>query len=99
MPFSLTHGAAAAALAFSPFIMAAGTAQATPFASERAAVSTSGLDLATDSGRAALDARIARAAAEVCGKSVHHLGASAMTRAYQCRQEVIAETRSKLLLR
>ncbi len=84
--------AGALALALSP----SASALANPFASNAVDIRTSDLDLSNARDMARLDARIARAAADVCGRSVSHLGAIVATKASQCRAEVSSETRSRI---
>lgn len=91
--------AAAMALALSPFALAqASTAGSTPFANPEITISSDGLDLTNAQDRITMNGRIARAAAQICGISVNHLGASVVGKSRQCRDEVIAETWAKLSL-
>lgn len=83
--------AAAMAVAALPF-----AASANPFASETMSVAVQDLDLSTAQGQRTLNARLHRAASDVCGRSISHLGAEMVKKANTCRAEVISEARARL---
>ena len=72
------------------------SALANPFASDTVDVRTSDLDLSSARDMARLDARIARAATNVCGRSVNHLGAAVATKAAHCRAEVVSQIQEQV---
>ena len=57
-------------------------------------VHTADLNLATDSGRRALDVRLARAAREVCG-TASDVDLAGQNKARACRANVLADARAK----
>lgn len=63
---------------------------------EAATIRVAAYDLSTEQGRANLDARIKRAAKQVCGVNSGALNVSAKRFADQCVEETIADTRAKV---
>jgi len=63
---------------------------------EAATIRVAAYDLSTEKGRASLDARIHRAAKQVCGVNNGALDMSARRFADRCVEETIADTRAKV---
>lgn len=79
------------AIAASSIILAFAAAPA-----EAATIKVSGYDLSTEQGRAAIDARIIRAAKQVCGVNNGAMNLQAKRFAEQCVAETVADTRERV---
>src|SRR4051794_18935348 len=67
-----------------------------PFGKESAALSLSGLDLATADGQQRLAIRVDQAARAVCGESLATIHAELEARARECRADVAEQVRAQI---
>lgn len=86
---------ALATLAFATSATAA-TANANPFAQDKAILNLQDLDLATADGQQRLAIRVDQAARAVCGDRLSGLGLVVEAKSQECRTSVAADVRSQI---
>lgn len=78
------------------FAISAGPAMATPVEARSVTLVVNPGDLATVSGRSALDARIARAARQVCGWHMAERGLGQVRQQQACVDQAVRDTKEKV---